>query len=620
MKRFLIEAILIVLILSSVSVFLPPLAKSQDSGPTTGGFRLGGSAELGYRFTDIEGRNRYKETVNLMGGLKLFDFSLWGKDLERKGLADSFSLNLTGIGDPFPFGRLEVKKNKAYDVVATYKEYKYFFDREDSFPLTDFHDFHQKRKRGTLALSLFPKDEFKLNLGYSHSERDGNAAAPRFNFPGSNQDLDLRERLNEYFISGDFPVGDWDLFVKQSFWDFENKNEMPDGPENVERRKEHVNTYTSTIKAHTQLGERWDLDTGYTFAHSEGRAELATDPAMFSPFGKGKFNFNTHILELGASHLLKKELILHLDYMYHNVNQDGFSNPDQSLSLATRVTTDYRLWAHTGTLQAEFLPRENLTLRGGYRFQYRDIEAESFNSPLFRQNSDFYNGGDDPRDTRVVAHGWIGSADWKPYKFLSIFGEYQGANFDNPYTRISPENESISKVKVKYSPLAKELNLIGTFLWKRRTNPDQDFRLEIKDYILAATYQPAFLRGLSLDASFTYENIHDQKDIVNQTLPLIPVPPASFTRFSFDSDALIYTGGISYEGIYRGFGARFSGSYARTRKENSQKYADGVLSFWYKNEWATPILALERTYLRDRERRNDSFDANLVTLSLRKDF
>ena len=43
-----------------------------------GDFQWGGSIELGYRLTDIEGRNRYKEVVNLMEGLKLFDLSLYG--------------------------------------------------------------------------------------------------------------------------------------------------------------------------------------------------------------------------------------------------------------------------------------------------------------------------------------------------------------------------------------------------------------------------------------------------------------------------------------------------------------------------------------------------------------
>ena len=51
-----------------------------------------------------------------------------------------------------------------------------------------------------------------------------------------------------------------------------------------------------------------------------------------------------------------------------------------------------------------------------------------------------------------------------------------------------------------------------------------------------------------------------------------------------------------------------------------QQYADGVISFWYRNKWLTPILTLERTYLTDEVNRNDGFRANLITLSVRKDF
>ncbi len=63
-----------------------------------------------------------------------------------------------------------------------------------------------------------------------------------------------------------------------------------------------------------------------------------------------------------------------------------------------------------------------------------------------------------------------------------------------------------------------------------------------------------------------------------------------------------------------------NGSYAKTMGEDPQRYADLVLSFWYKNKWVTPVLALERTYLHDQVKRHDSFDANLLTFSLKKDF
>jgi hypothetical protein len=205
--------------------------------------------------------------------------------------------------------------------------------------------------------------------------------------------------------------------------------------------------------------------------------------------------------------------------------------------------------------------------------------------------------------------------DWKPYKVLSVFGEYQGAQFDNPYTRISPESENIGKVRIKYDTPVKNLSLNGTGVWRRRVNPDQDYSVEVRDLSLAAAYQPAFLPKLTLDASVTYEMIQNEEDIPNEDFA-----PPLYQRVSFDSNAMILSGGLTYEGIYRGLGARLYGSYAKTTEENRQIYADGVVSVFYKNKWLTPILTWERTYLVDKVNRDDGFSANLLTFSLRKEF
>jgi hypothetical protein len=577
---------------------------SQTSGVTLGGYQWGGDIELGYRFTDIDGRDRYKEVFNLMDGLRLFDLSLWGKDLDQKGLVDYFNFNLNGIGDPYPSGRLEIKKNKSYDVVATYKEFKYFFDRTDT-TLTDNLNFNSRNRRGTLTVSLFPTDDFRLNFGYGHAWREGDGVTSRFSvFPFTVVPQDFDEQLNDYFVSADFPIGGWDFHVKQSFWNFQNKNDIT-APTLFERRDEKVSTYVSTIKAHTQFGDRWDLDTGYVYAYSKGQADLLTAPAFAVTSGDGDFNFNTHVFELGLSYLLMKPVILHLDYRFHRLDQSGRSDTDLLISAPANVPTDYNLVAHTGTFQVEWLPQENLTLRGGYRVQYRDINGENLVRNAF-------DGGEHPNNTNILAHSWIASADWKPLKVLSLYGEYQGANFDNPYTRISPESENIAKVKVKYDTPITNLSLKGSVLWQRKVNPDQEFRVDTQDYVLTAAYQPVFIPRLSLDASVTYERILDKKDIYNFT-------PGLFNTFVFDQNALIYSGGITYE-IYKGLGARFYGSYGKTWKETGQRYTDGVLSIWYKNKWVTPIVTVERTYLIDRDRRSDSYDANLLTLSLRKEF
>jgi hypothetical protein len=600
MKGYLNKLIFVLCIVSSLHLFPVQDARSQSAAAAPGGFQWGGGIELGYRFTDIDGsRDRYKETVNLMQGLRIFDLNLWGKNLEKNGWVDYFSLSGNGIGDPFPSARLQLKKQKTYDFTVTYKEYKYFFNRDDDTFSTDDHSFNQKRRMGAVTLALFPKEDIRLNLGYRHSERVGDSVTPVV-FE-DNHALDLKERLNDYFISADFPVGDWNFHVKQNFWTFENRDRISDSSMN-EKPKSTVNTYVSTVKAHTQFGDRWDLDTGYIYAHSQGRGDLFSVPPVgdVAP-GTAHFNSNIHIAELGLSHLLLTNLIAHLDYRFHVENTDGVSHTDEDVP-----KSDFNQVSHTGTFQLEYLPRENVTLRAGYRLQYRDINGDAL-------VSDRSQGGEDSEDAKIWNHGWIASADWKPSKVFSVFGEYQGANFDNPYTRISPESENLAKVRIKYNTPIKNLTLKGTASWKRRRNPDQDLRVDVQDYTFTTVFQPALLPKLTVDGSFTYERIQDKKDIFN-------FDPFAFERFTFDSNAIIWTGGMTYEGIYKGLGARLNGSYAKTYKENSQRYADGAFSFWYKTKCLTPMITLERTYLHDHVRPRDSFDANLLTLSLRKDF
>lgn len=179
MKGFILKVILMFFCTSSFHLLSSSDAISENTGLTLGGFQWGGSIELGYRLTDIDGsKNRYKEVFNLTEGLRLLNLSLWANDSEKKGLVDYFNLNLNGIGDPFAFGRLEVKKSKTYDLVATYRESKYFFDREDNSLLTDNHNFNSKTRMGTLNLTIFPKDDFKLNFGYSRTQRDGEGSFP----------------------------------------------------------------------------------------------------------------------------------------------------------------------------------------------------------------------------------------------------------------------------------------------------------------------------------------------------------------------------------------------------------------------------------------------------------
>ena len=82
MKKSLAVGLSLIFCISLFHLFPVARAEAQDTGGTAeglqwSGFQWNGDIELGYRFADIDGsRSRYKETVNLMDGLKLFDLTL----------------------------------------------------------------------------------------------------------------------------------------------------------------------------------------------------------------------------------------------------------------------------------------------------------------------------------------------------------------------------------------------------------------------------------------------------------------------------------------------------------------------------------------------------------------
>jgi hypothetical protein len=607
MRRNLTKVLLIVLCISFFHLFSVYSALSQESGFTAGGFQWGGSVELGYRLTDIDGsKDRYREIINLRDGLKLFDFSLQGNrvDENTKGLIDSLRFNVSNVGDPYSSARLDIKKNKTYNLSITYKQYKYITLQDEPTLFTNNIGFDSTIRTGSVLLSVFPKEDVKLNFGYNHTQRDGDAVAPRRDFP-LGMEQNLKEQYNEYFVSADFPIGGWDLHLKQSISDYTNRDRI-NAPK-YENRDELVRTYVTTLRGHTQLSERLDFDAAYIYAHSDGNSQLTTLPVTTVFPGSGKLDFNTHIIETGLSYLLQKNLIFHADYRFHTQDQNGNANTDPFVNAPATSSSSYNLMAHTGTFQLEYIPVDNLTLRAGYRLQYQHVYGDNY----FDAGIGNGNGGSSPSSNTNWVNGWVASVNWKPVKVLSLFGEYEGANFSNPYTWISPTSQNVARIKVKYDTPLKGLSFKGNFSWRRSINPDQNYGADVKDYTFTAIYQP--VPKVSFDASYTYEDVRDSKGIFN------PVPFA-FEHTVFNSNSSIWSGGLTLENIYQGLGGRIHGSYAKSLGENPQNYVDGLISLWYKNKLVTPILTLERSYLTDNVVHRDGFNANLITFSLRKDF
>ena len=207
MERHFLRSAGVTSLLICLSVFITSAARAQESPSAEATRKWGGNLDLGYRFTKIDGENRYREAVNLMEGLRLFDFGLWFRDPAGKGWADNARLRINQVGDPFPSGRFEIKKSRTYQVTADYRESNFYFNREDTGILTDNHDFDQKRRRVGVTLALFPDAGIPHQSGRHFAQREGEARVPRVFTSVPNLAQDLHERFNEYFASADFPLG-----------------------------------------------------------------------------------------------------------------------------------------------------------------------------------------------------------------------------------------------------------------------------------------------------------------------------------------------------------------------------------------------------------------------------
>lgn len=345
---------------------------------------------------------------------------------------------------------------------------------------------------------MLPNQDLRFTLGYRHSDREGDGRAPRAFLLPDSQIIDFDERLEKVLAAADFRTGGWDFHLKQSYRTYKNTDDMH-GPAQVEGRDERADTYVTTLKAPTKIGERLDLDAGYIYVNSTTRASLFTRPVILVNPGDAHLVLNTHVGESGLSFLLLPKVILDLDYRFHTLAQAGRGNTDRP-PFTTNVEVDFRQFAHSGTFQVGYLPMENLTRRAGYRVKHRNMDTDGQDPPDLR-------AGEDTLDNRHWVHGWVGSTEWKPIKTLSVLREYQGAGFSKLYTWISPESENIGKARIRWRTPVKNLSLYGTFLWRHRANPDQDYRVDTKDYIFGAAYQPKFAPGLSLDAFLTYEKL-----------------------------------------------------------------------------------------------------------------
>src|SRR5215831_11557505 len=411
----------LLVLLAILSLGLWGGAASGEDKPalSVAGYRLSGSASVGYRVVDIHSGSKdfYREVVNVEEGVRLFNLTLQGDRLGSEAkLVDHFNLDATDIGDPYPKIRFHVAKDEVYKFDMTLRSSQYFVKRtEDTF--SDNHRSDVERRFGDIHLTLFPTKALQVHLFYRRQERDGTDTVPRlidnnvFVLHGAPD-----ETTNEVGAAADLTTRFLSVHLEQSYRHFNDEGRVflpspglqglrTDSPFATMRldtfqegRDQQVDTLVTRQRLRATLTPQWEVVQGYVFAHVTGTAQLQSTEGGVGRAGtsgpnedftavlagRGDTRSDVHIVELGSSYAFLPALIGHLDYRFHLVDEDGdgFLNT-QRIGFLTGPTFVHdagsqvtKTRAHTMTASAEWLPLPNLTLRLGYRFQLRDVTVD----------------------------------------------------------------------------------------------------------------------------------------------------------------------------------------------------------------------------------------------------
>ena len=175
--------------------------------------RVHGSADVGYRFTDIDGSEAtYRQLFNLFNGPRLFGLELHATGAPSSKIFDTFWLSASGIGDPFPTVQLTLRKSLFYDLRVNFQQSRFFdvtpltpasIGGLDTQAVTNRHNWNTSKQIGNIAYTLYATNRLRFFFDYDRVANQGQLQSTRaIDFVGSPAAWGSFARANPYEVVG----------------------------------------------------------------------------------------------------------------------------------------------------------------------------------------------------------------------------------------------------------------------------------------------------------------------------------------------------------------------------------------------------------------------------------
>lgn len=671
----------LLLIFCSLALPFALLAQGQapSEGLTLGAFATQGSVTVGYRFTDIGGRQqKFTELFNLQQGFRVMDFNLLGRVQKESPLfADSFSITASGLGgDPFPGGQLTLRKDKLYDLRVNYRQSHYYWDRNDdvivpSAPgvtaglardtMTSNHDWATVRRFGSANLTVHATNTLRFLFEYGRNSRRGvNFTTRELDYFGSEEYWGGFLRANPYYVeaplydhsqrfTGGFSYSprNWNLHYRlgyQTFrqimdWQNVASPELTFEKSNTRREGEALNSarWMESRELKTPVSEfsvqghphrRLDVRGSYIFYRYKGpdSMQAAFDGNARQATGTG-----------------------YAPYAIKFSSQADLAEPNHvaDVGASVKITdwwnlhTDYRYSRFTVDSMVNFHSLRDRTseAEGEEEFQWKNethlVDANMEFLPkrwlilrpgirYMKRDVQVLEDGviDDVRTKRINTVWPTLGAYFQPSRKFSVRGDFQSITNGASYTRISPHTDVGGRIIFRFKPTEK-LTVEDNLVLRNRKFLDTDFKNNLHLNAINVAYD--LNERFGVYGGFSYDSFFGTASVtfIRGTQPRNVV-------WRDQTVNRVWTAGMAVKPTRR-LGFNFSGNFVRTTGSGeisgespysgpmTWPLATGTIYYDFPKAGRFSV-DLQRTYYLEEIIRGNDFQGSLLAVRWTRDF
>ena len=518
-----------------------------------------GSIDLGYRFrTDVRGSlESYRSVVDLSEGPRLTGIQFTMLD-PKCGVFDRLDASGYNWGDPYNTASVRLAKKKLYDLRFDYRNVLYFNALPSFANLSATGGFNERwyderRRMSSLQLDLIPGRSITPYLAWDRVTESGTAIWPWIG--PSNEypvPVDRRDLQNDFRGGLRFEFSRFHMTLEQGGTTFKNDDKARFTGVNYGNRTSTVLSQTLQL---TDFMQAYGVRTSSIYE----KALVTANPFSWMSFS-GQFLYSmpkteSNYVDVGTGSFADAATLLLYTGQIDNVSGSTKSpHIAGNAGLELRPFRSFRILAswstnrfHTdsftnlrqqlagvGTIIAgkidPFVSNYNqsetsliwdltskLTLRGGYRYEWGDMTAESSN---LSQLGELENG----RLNRQVG---IGALTFRPFQKLSANVEYQGSSTTHAYFRTSLYNYKKARGRVRFQPVQSIL-LQANFSVMDNQNPNAGVKYDFRsrDNSVSLHWTPAGGKRIGFLAEYSRYTLSSDVSIVS-----LPFLTAASSRY-----------------------------------------------------------------------------------------